>query len=67
MATTMSNMFNSTEAGAYLGLDSSMVRRYCIEGRIRAEKIGNNWVMTKKELDRFASIERRAGNPNFGK
>ena len=65
VATSIPNMFNSTEAAAYLGLTDSMVRKYCREGEIHADRVGRNWVITKKELDRFKKIPRPVGNPNF--
>lgn len=65
MATTIPNLFNATEAAAYLGLTDSMVRNYCRQARIKAERIGRNWVISRKELDRFKRTPRPMGNPNL--
>ena len=65
MATSLRNMFNSTEAADYLGLTDSMVRRYCRLGKIAAERFGRNWAITKRELDKFKRTPRMVGNPNF--
>ena len=65
MATTIPNLFNATEAAEYLGLTDSLVRSYCRQRRIKAERIGRNWVITKKELDRFKKQPRPMGNPNL--
>ena len=58
-------LYDTTEAARYLGLEASLVRRYCIEKRLPARKLGGKWVITKKELDRFAKEPRLVGNPNF--
>ena len=65
MATTIPNLFNATEAAKYLGLTDSMVRNYCRQQRIKAERVGRNWVITKRELDRFKKTPRPIGNPNL--
>lgn len=65
VATSIPNMFNSTEAADYLGLTDSMVRRYCRLGQLAAKRFGRNWAITKNELDRFKKIPRVTGNPNF--
>jgi excisionase family DNA binding protein len=66
MATTIPDLYDCQEAGEYLGIDPSLVRRYCIDGRIDGEKVGSVWVIRKAELDRFAALPRKVGNPNFG-
>jgi len=65
MATTIPGTFNATEAAEYLGLTDSLVRRYCREGKITADRIGRNWVMRQKALDQFKRTPRQRGNPNF--
>lgn len=65
MATTIKDVFNSTEAAEYVGLTDSLVRRYCREGRIPAERLGRNWYIRKSDLDRFNRKPRKSGNPNF--
>lgn len=65
MATTIPNLFNATEAAKYLGLTDSLVRNYCRQKRLKAERVGRNWVITRKELDRFKKTPRPTGNPNL--
>lgn len=65
MGTTIKNLFNATEAGEYLSLDPSIVRRYCREERIKAQRFGADWAITKDELDRFKAEPRPRGNPNL--
>lgn len=65
MGTTIKNLFNSKEAGEYLELDSSLVRRYCRDGRIKAQRFGVDWAITRDELDRFKEVPRPMGNPNL--
>lgn len=65
VATTIPGVFNATEAAEYLGIEPSAVRRYCIDGRLKGDKLGSNWILRQTELDRFKSIPRLVGNPNF--
>ena len=65
MATTIPNLFNATEAAEFLGLTDSLVRNYCRQSRIKADRVGRNWVITRKELERFKKTPRPFGNPNL--
>ncbi len=49
------------QAARRLGLDVSMVRRYCAGGRIPAQRIGRDWLIRAQDLDRF--IRRPSGRP----
>lgn len=65
MATTIPNIYTSSEAASYLGIDQSLVCRYCREGRIAAEKVGRDWIIKKPALDAFRKVPREPGNPSF--
>jgi excisionase family DNA binding protein len=41
------------EAAKYLGIDESMVRRYCRQEKISAIKVGRDWLIEKAALDSF--------------
>lgn len=62
MATTLKTAYTTEEAGEYLGMDPSMIRRYCRQDKIKAKKIGRDWLIEKAELDRFEPQPR--GNPH---
>ncbi len=66
MATTFSeSIFSVDEAAAKLGVERSVVCRYCRLGRLKARKFGNSWTITKSALDEFAKKPRERGNPTF--
>lgn len=65
MATSIANMFSCTEAAAFLGLSPSVVRKYCDEGRLKADRVGRNWIISRKSLEHFRDKPRPVGNPNF--
>lgn len=67
MASTLEGIFTAEDAAQVLGLDGSVVRKYCREGKIAAKRLGPSWAITQKELDRFRKTPRRVGNPNFRK
>lgn len=64
---TSTNVYTSQEAARILGISDAMVRRYCIDERLRGRKIGRDWVIESEELERFKAIPRETGNPNFKK
>lgn len=64
----MATIFLSvTEASEFLGITSSLVRRYCRDGRLDAQEVGGFWIISQKALDKFAKAKRIPGNPNFQK
>lgn len=67
MATTIKNIFTSAEAAEVLGIDPSMVCKYCRDGRLDGEKIGRDWIIKKDALNKFAREPREPGNPAFKK
>lgn len=58
-------LYAADDAATYLGIDASLVRRYCRQGRIPAKRVGNVWVMRKTALDDFKRKPRPFGNPTF--
>jgi len=53
-----------SEAAERLGLSVAMVRRYCADGKIRAQKVGRDWAIRQRDAERFASIPRHSGRPS---
>jgi excisionase family DNA binding protein len=60
-------VLTSAEAAELLELEVSLVCRYCREGRIEAEKVGRDWIITQSAIKKFRSIPRHPGNPTFRK
>lgn len=65
MAIKMSEILTPIEAAKILGLAQSGVCRYCQSGRLKATKVGRQWLIDRKDLDAFAKKARPRGNPNF--
>jgi excisionase family DNA binding protein len=62
----MSPLFKLTEAAEYLGLSAESVRKYVQRDRLKPNAtIGNAYLFTKQECDRFKKTIRPVGNPNF--
>lgn len=49
------------EAADRLGLSVALVRRYCSTGKLPAKKIGRDWTVRQRDVERFAASERRRG------
>lgn len=66
VATTFhESIFTVEEAADKLGVERSVVCRYCRLGRLKARKFGNSWVITRSALEEFAKKPRERGNPTF--
>ena len=48
----MDKVYTTKEAGALLNLHRNSVINMINDGRIKAEKIGNKWGITKEEIER---------------
>ena len=49
------------EAAERLGLSVAMVRRYCSSGKLPAQKVGRDWAVRQRDIERFAASPRRRG------
>lgn len=51
------------EAAESIGVDGSQVRRYCLDGKLPAVKVGNQWMIKSKDVKAFDRPPM--GNPNL--
>jgi excisionase family DNA binding protein len=51
------------ETAERLGLSVAMVRRYCSGGKLAARKIGRDWAILRRDVERFAAVPRHSGRP----
>lgn len=52
-------MLTLTEAAAQLGLDASSLRHQIRNGKLRARKVGRDWTVTEREVERYRRESRR--------
>lgn len=52
-----------SEAAAIIGVDGSQVRRYCIDEKLPAVKVGQQWMIKRKDAENFERPP--VGNPNL--
>lgn len=48
-----------SEAAQRLGLSASTLRHQIRNGRLRAVKVGRDWTVTEREIERYRSEVRR--------
>lgn len=53
MIKNKSNYVTSAEAAVLLGFSRDHVRKLIIQGRLKAEKLGRNWIIEKKNLEKI--------------
>jgi excisionase family DNA binding protein len=51
------------EAADLIGVDGSQVRRYCIDKKLPAVKVGKAWLIKRRDVQRFKRPPM--GNPNL--
>lgn len=56
-------MLTVNQVADKLGVTPSLVRRFCRDGRLKAQKIGRDWLIDKRSLDSFSGKPRKAGRP----
>ena len=67
MATFNGEYYTVTDAAKYLNYSEHTVRTYLLEGCLRGKKLGQNWLVSQEECDRFKQSRKPRGNPNFKK
>lgn len=65
MASDMSEICTPKDAAGIIGIAERLVRAYCAEGRLAARKVGKQWIIKRKDAERFAAVPRPVGNPNL--
>lgn len=60
----MTDEITTTTAAERLGVTPRRVRQYIIEGRLRARKIGRDYLVDPESVEEFRP--RPTGNPDFG-
>jgi excisionase family DNA binding protein len=53
------------DAAKILGLDYSLVCRYCRRRKLKAKQVGRQWWIKVRDFERFAAKPRPVGNPTF--
>jgi predicted site-specific integrase-resolvase len=61
-----SYLYTADEAAGMLGISAALVRRYCRQGRL-GKRVGNQWQILPRDLEKFQAKPRKSGNPNFGR
>jgi excisionase family DNA binding protein len=56
-----SKLLSTTQAAAALGIPRRTVQQLCDTGKIRAEKIGRDWLIKESALNKFTP--RKRGRP----
>lgn len=56
-------LLTAAEVATRLGIHPSLVRVYCREGRIKAERKGRDWLITESAVAAFEKTRRGRGRP----
>lgn len=58
----MSKLLTTNQVAKALNLSSSLIRRYCREGRL-GQRVGSRYIITADDLEEFKKIPRKVGQP----
>ena len=62
------DFLTTLEAASTLNLHPGTIKRLCRLGKLRGEKVNNGWLISKKEVDTFASTyQETRGRPANGR
>ncbi len=61
--TPQGRLLTISETAERLGLSIAMVRRYCADGKLPAQKIGRDWAILQRDVEYFAATPRHSGRP----
>lgn len=50
-------------AGQIIGVDASLIRRYCRTGKLPAVRVDGVWVLLERDVRTYAARPRRRGRP----
>lgn len=56
-------LYSVEQVAEKAGITVSLIRRYCREGKIQAQKVGRDWVIAQDALDEFLKTPRKVGYP----
>ena len=66
--TTLNDFLTAAEAGTVLGLHLQTIKRFCRIGKLKGRKVNNGWLLTRNEVESFASTyEETRGRPPNGR
>jgi excisionase family DNA binding protein len=52
-------MLTLTEAAARLGVTAATLRQQIANGRLKGRKVGRDWTVSEREVERYARVSRR--------
>jgi len=59
----MDGYISIKDLAARMGVTPSRLRHMAHAGRLKAEKVGRDWLVAETEAVRFAALERKTGRP----
>ena len=59
MSQIKDHIFGTVEAAKIIGCTPDYIRRLILDGKIEAQKIGQNWTMTDKDIAHFKMKEKK--------
>jgi excisionase family DNA binding protein len=51
------------QAAAVLGIAARTVKDYCYDGKLKAAKVGRDWLIAEQDLEQFKASRRPRGRP----
>lgn len=59
------NLISLAQAAEYANLKAEFLRQLAVDGRLKAVKIGRNWVTTRSAVDTYLDNRRKRGRKSI--
>ena len=64
----LDHLITTSDAASMLQLHPETIKRFCRLGKLKADKVNNGWLISKEEIDAFASTYKETrGRPANGR
>ena len=57
------DLLTSTQAGELLGVSADTIKKYCQWGKLKAMKMGRDWLISRSEVSRYQADRVPPGRP----
>ena len=67
MSDNLSDYLTTRQAAELLGVDRTHINRLLIDGKLKGQKIGHNWMVFRPSLEEYQPPKELGGRPRLGK
>lgn len=66
MSDNLSDYLTTTQTAVLLGVNRHHINRLLIGGKLKGQKVGNNWMVYRPGIEEYERTKSSAGRPRSG-